>query len=39
MKSFMTKDFVIDAIIVITIGLFAMVPIMIVVWALGFIQL
>ena len=33
------KDLLIDAIIVITIGLFAMVPIMIVVWALGFIQL
>ena len=33
------KDLLIDAIIVITIGLFAMVPIMTVLWALGFIQL
>ena len=33
------KDLLIDAIIVITIGLFAMVPVMILIWALGFIQL
>ena len=37
--TFSMKDLLIDAIIVITMGLFAMVPIMIVLWALGFIQL
>ena len=38
-RTFSMKDLLIDAIIVITMGLFAMVPIMIVLWALGFIQL
>ena len=38
-RTFSMREFLIDAIIVITIGLFAMVPIMIIVWALDFIQL
>ena len=38
-RTFSMREFLIDAIIVITIGLFAMVPIMTVLWALGFIQL
>ena len=37
-RSISMKDLLIDAIIVITIGLFAMIPIMTVLWALGFIQ-
>ena len=37
--TFSMREFLINAIIVITIGLFAMVPIMTVLWALGFIQL
>ena len=37
--TFSMKDLLIDAIIVITIGLFAMVPVMTVLRALGFIQL
>ena len=38
-RTFSMKEFVIDAIIFCTIGLFAMVPIMLIVWALDFIQL
>ena len=38
-RAFSMKDFVIDAIIIITLGLFAMVPVMILIWALGFVQL
>jgi len=38
-RTFSMREFLIDAIIVITIGLFAMVPVMILIWALGFIQL
>ena len=37
--SFSMRELLIDAIIVITIGLFAMVPAMFVLWALGFTQL
>ena len=37
--TFSMREFLIDAIIVITIGLFAMVPAMFVLWALGFTQL
>ena len=38
-RTFSMREFLINAIIFCTIGLFAMVPIMIIVWALGFIQL
>ena len=38
-RTFSMREFLIDAIIVITIGLFAMVPAMFVLWALGFTQL
>ena len=37
--SFSMKDLLIDAIIVCTMGLFAMVPVMILLWALDFVQL
>ena len=37
--TFSMREFLIDAIIVITIGLFAMVPVMILLWALDFVQL
>ena len=37
--TFSMREFLIDAIIVITIGLFAMVPLMILIWALGLVQL
>ena len=37
--TFSMREFLIDAIIVITIGLFAMVPLMIIIWALGLVQL
>ena len=37
--TFSMRDYIIDAIIICTMGLFAMVPIMIVLWALGLIQL
>ena len=38
-RTFSMREFLIDAIIVITIGLFAMVPVMILIWALGLVQL
>ena len=38
-RTFSMREFLIDAIIVITIGLFAMVPVMILLWALDFVQL
>ena len=38
-RTFSMREFLIDAIIVITIGLFAMVPLMILIWALGLVQL
>ena len=38
-RAFSMKDFLINAIIVFTVALFAMVPIMIIVWALGLVQL
>ena len=37
--TFSMKDLLINAIIIFTIGLFAMVPVMFVLWALGFTQL
>ena len=37
--TFSMREFLINAIIIFTLGLFAMVPIMIVLWALGFTQL
>ena len=38
-RTFSVREFLIDAIIVITMGLFAMVPVMILLWALDFVQL
>ena len=38
-RTFSMREFLINAIIFCTIGLFAMVPIMLIVWALDFIQL
>ena len=37
--TFSMREFLINAIIIITLALFAMVPVMILVWALGFTQL
>ena len=37
--TFSMREFLINAIIIFTLGLFAMVPIMIIVWALGLVQL
>ncbi len=37
--TFSMREFLINAIIVITMGLFAMVPVMIIIWALGLVQL
>ena len=37
--TFSMREFLINAIIICTLGLFAMVPVMIVLWALGFTQL
>ena len=38
-RTFSMREFLINAIIIITLALFAMVPVMILVWALGFTQL
>lgn len=38
-RTFSMREFLINAIIIITLGLFAMVPVMILIWALGFVQL
>ena len=37
--TFSMREFLINAIIICTLGLFAMVPVMLVLWALGFTQL
>ena len=37
--TFSMREFLINAIIIFTLGLFAMVPVMILLWGLGFIQL
>ena len=37
--TFSMREFLINAIIIFTLGLFAMVPVMILLWALGFTQL
>ena len=37
--TFSMREFLINAIIICTLGLFAMVPVMILLWALGFTQL
>ncbi len=38
-RTFSMREFLINAIIIFTLGLFAMVPVMILLWALGFTQL
>ena len=38
-RTFSMREFLINAIIICTLGLFTMVPVMLVLWALGFTQL